>query len=243
MADIHIERKRPIWPWILLGLAVLAIILWLIFAREERREPDMVGTAPPPPAAVEPVPPSPGVVPDPGVAPLPETVQPPAAVPPPGLSEVPPASLAGAPEQVNQFLRYNQDLRARQAADITHDYTADGLRQLSGALAAIAERDKIADVEVEKQIQLLRGRADSMQKEALAAKHAEQAREAMLGAVTLMQAMQEKRFPSVQQHVAEAREAATAVSADVELLKQTSHVQRFFDRAALAVRGMASGTP
>jgi hypothetical protein len=134
-------------------------------------------------------------------------------------------------------------LRARQAADITHDYTADGLRQLAGALGAIAERDTIADVEVDKQMQLLRGRADAMQKDTLAASHAAQAREAMLGAVTLMQAMQEKRFPNLKQHVAEARDAATAVNADMELLKQTSDVQRFFDRSALAVRGMAAGTP
>jgi hypothetical protein len=32
MAEIKIEKKKPIWPWILLGLIILAVILYFVIA-------------------------------------------------------------------------------------------------------------------------------------------------------------------------------------------------------------------
>ena len=42
-----------------------------------------------------------------------------------------------APEAVNDFLRYADERRARADAELTHEYTADGLRRLAAALGAI----------------------------------------------------------------------------------------------------------
>lgn len=33
MTEIKIEKKKPIWPWILLGLLILAIVLYFLFFR------------------------------------------------------------------------------------------------------------------------------------------------------------------------------------------------------------------
>ena len=35
MAEIKIEKKKPVWPWILLGLIILAVILYFVFADDE----------------------------------------------------------------------------------------------------------------------------------------------------------------------------------------------------------------
>lgn len=37
MAEINIERKQgTAWPWIIAGLALLALLLWFLFARGDR---------------------------------------------------------------------------------------------------------------------------------------------------------------------------------------------------------------
>lgn len=44
MADIHIDRKRTsIWPWII-GLIVLALLIWALYELFDRdNEPETVG--------------------------------------------------------------------------------------------------------------------------------------------------------------------------------------------------------
>lgn len=38
MAEIKIEKKKAIWPWILLGLLILAIILYFLFFRNDTND-------------------------------------------------------------------------------------------------------------------------------------------------------------------------------------------------------------
>lgn len=35
MAEINIEKKKPVWPWILLGLVILGVILFFVFADDD----------------------------------------------------------------------------------------------------------------------------------------------------------------------------------------------------------------
>lgn len=35
MAEIKIEKKQPVWPWILLGIIILAVILYFVFADDD----------------------------------------------------------------------------------------------------------------------------------------------------------------------------------------------------------------
>ena len=64
MADIRIERKSNNWLWILIGLVILALILWFFFLRtgNDRAQTSPVPAEPAaqaPPAAL-PRPPLPG---------------------------------------------------------------------------------------------------------------------------------------------------------------------------------------
>lgn len=38
MAEIKIEKKKPVWPWILVGLIILAVIVFVVFASEDDDE-------------------------------------------------------------------------------------------------------------------------------------------------------------------------------------------------------------
>jgi hypothetical protein len=218
MADIRTQRTRPLWPWVIAGLVLLAIILWLILGRGDRAPATDPLVGDPAPTAVDPaVPPPPAAEPDPA-----------------------PATVAGAPAPVNQFLSYTQELRARPAVEITHEHTAEGLRHLADALAAMAQRDQIVVAEIEEQVSVLRKHADALQQEPEAARHPAHAREAMLGAVKLMEVLQTQRYPQLEQEVAQARNAATDIQAGVQLPEQADDVQRFFNRSAQVVHGMAA---
>lgn len=41
MAEIKVEKKKPVWPWILLGLIILGIILYFVFADDDNEIDDM----------------------------------------------------------------------------------------------------------------------------------------------------------------------------------------------------------
>jgi hypothetical protein len=39
MAEIKIEKKKPIWPWVLIGLLILAVILYFVIAEDDDDDP------------------------------------------------------------------------------------------------------------------------------------------------------------------------------------------------------------
>lgn len=41
MAEIKIEKKKPVWPWILLGLIILGVILYFLLADNDDSMDDM----------------------------------------------------------------------------------------------------------------------------------------------------------------------------------------------------------
>lgn len=36
MTEIKIEKKKPVWPWILLGLAIVALLIYLLYDKDEK---------------------------------------------------------------------------------------------------------------------------------------------------------------------------------------------------------------
>lgn len=41
MAEIKVEKKKPVWPWILLILGILALVYFL-FLRDEEEEQEVI---------------------------------------------------------------------------------------------------------------------------------------------------------------------------------------------------------
>ena len=140
--------------------------------------------------------------------------------------------LAGA---VNDFLRYAADNRASTDADHTHAYTSEGIRRLAAALGAVAERDGRSDENIGSRVQMLRERADALQRNPQSMQHARYAREAFDAAAELMRAMQ---TPASSAEAAEVTQAAGALDPGTMLLQQPQAIQRFFDEAANALRAM-----
>lgn len=145
-----------------------------------------------------------------------------------------------APAAVNDFLSYVEENRAEQSADSTHTYQAEGLRRLAAALDELADRDTIGSVSLDSRITALRNRADALQRNWRSTEHARYTREAFDSAAVLVEGMQRQRFSNIANEAAQLRQAASGVAPDRLLLEQKAEVQRFFQRAADAVRAMAN---
>lgn len=217
MAELHIERKeRSAWPWILLGLALLALLLWYLLGRDDVDDGVVADTAA-------------GVVTDTGAAP--------GAAP-----DAMPGAAGDAGGAVAAFLAYTDERRSRQNADLTHEYTADGIRRLAAALDVVARQDTVGGAALQPRLDSLRQGADALQRNAESMQHAEQTRAAFTSAAGIMAAVQERRFPDLGDEVGQVREAAEAVRAGAPLLEQRAQVQTFFDRAAAVLRAMTGTT-
>lgn len=206
MAELNIERKeRSVWPWVLGGLLLLALLIWFLFGRSDDREAVTAG-----PVAGDTV-------------------------------VTAPAAAAGGeelPAAVSEFVRFSETPVTGTATQ-AHDYTADGLRKLADALGAVSQGVTVSGVDVEERLGAIRTHADAMQRDPTSTQHALQTREAFLIASGLMQQFQEARFTGLTAQVGEVNDAASAVQSDRPLLDQMTEVQRFFERAAHAVREMA----
>jgi hypothetical protein len=144
-------------------------------------------------------------------------------------------TLAGAPGAVNDYLRFVADRRAMSDADHGHAYTADGIRRLADALAAVSERDGRSDENIRSRVTMLHERADALQRNPQSTEHARYAREAFDAAAELMRAVQTGTSSNA---VAEVSRAAGALEPNTMLLQQREAVQGFFDRAGSALRAM-----
>jgi hypothetical protein len=200
MAEIQIERKeRNVWPWVLAGLVLLAL-LWFLFTRGDDAAERQAGADT---AAVD-------------------------------------TAVAATTGAVNSFVSYVEERRARTDADLSHEYTADGLRRLAAALGDVATRDTAAGQAIQPRLDSLRQRADDLERNAGSTNHARYAREAFVAAAGVMSAIQQQRYPNLSSQVSAVRQAAESVQPGTLLLEQKTQVQQFFDRAADAMRGMTN---
>ena len=140
---------------------------------------------------------------------------------------------------VGEFVDFVTTRRASDAMGLQHEYTAEGLRRLAAAISALATRDTVAGFELEPRIQMLRERADALQRDPNADTHARQAREAFLVAASVLEDIQDRRFPHLDGEATAVVRAAEGVEAGRPLTEQESAVGTFFERASHLLRGMS----
>lgn len=209
MAELHVQRKeRSVWPWILVAVIILALLFWFLWGRND------------------------GV--DVGRADVTDTSM---------VGTVPNTDLMGssagtaAGPSVTQYLQF-VDARSSGAANMSHDYTSDGLRQLAAALTEIASGDSVGGVALQPRIDAIRERADAMQRNPTSTGHALQAREAFTLASSLMAQMSSKIANIDAGSLEGLQKAAMAIEPSRPLLDQVNQIEQFFSQAAQAVRNM-----
>jgi len=217
--QVHVERRRPVWPWLLLALLVLALFLLFMWYRGTPHDDEVL-------VPIDPTAQEEGMMDS-----APQTAQAPAEEPA-IIEEVP------APAEVAGFVRFTQETRA-QAAGLTHDYTADGLRQLAAALDAMSRTQAglPSAADASKHIAAVREWADAMQRDPQSLEHADQARAAFVAAAHAMEILQ-SASPGAEQAVQAVRASAEEIDAERPMLEQAAQIEAFFDRSAEALRSL-----
>jgi len=140
---------------------------------------------------------------------------------------------------VDDFLAWvaNSDTtRAATTGDMSHEYTAAGIKQLGSAIASIARGDSLSGTGADEQVSALNTLADRLQTEPQSLKHANLAQSAFAAAAQLLEDMQRRSFPNASAQVGAVRQAVNGVSKTRPLLEQRAEIKRFFASAADAIR-------
>jgi len=147
----------------------------------------------------------------------------------------------GAVDGFLSWVANSDTTNAAAASDLSHEYTATGVRQLAGAIGSIARGDSLGGSEVQEQVSALTTLADRLQTEPQSLKHADLVHAAFGSAAQLLLDVQQRSFPNARAQVDSVRQAADAMSKERPLLTQRAEVNRYFARAADAVRAMSGG--
>ena len=148
--------------------------------------------------------------------------------------------VAGMDAAVGEYVRFATEQTAGDAVGPRHEYTAEGIRRLAAAIGAIAERDSVAVGALEPRIRALRERADALQRDPSADAHALKAREAFLLAASVLEEIQDRRFPTLDGDARNVLRAAEALRANRPLTDQADPIRQFFDHSARLVQSMGS---
>jgi hypothetical protein len=155
----------------------------------------------------------------------------------PGAVLAPAPTAAGDPSSaIGAYLAYVERPNAQDDFGAQHEYTATAIRRLAAALDAAAARETVSGMSIDTMQTALRQKADALQRDATSAEHARYARDAFVAAATLMSAIQQGAYPDARGAVEDARAAALAIQQDEPLLEQRDAVQRFLDRAGVALQ-------
>lgn len=207
MADIGIqEKKRSIWPWVLLALAVALILWWFLSQRDDGRDVTTGADA--------------GYVAPAGSDTL-------------GTGAAAGAAAGGAVAAFMAHVQRNAD--GTMGADHQYTAAglrqlADAIREVNTGGTQGAGQD------IGSQLDILRVQADSLERNAQSNEHARMTREAMVTGATALEMLQRNRAPNAAEHVSQVRQSAEAVRPGTQLLEQRQHVKAFFDHAATALR-------
>lgn len=158
MAEIHVERRRPIWPWIVGALALLLIVVGVAWLRTE---PARTDAGP----AEDPAGPGTGI--DSGAR---------------GYA----VGTSGAlPAAIREYVEFSESPTGSSPGR-EHEYIAEGLRRLTAGLETLVEEPAAADGETRERLERFRRSANRLQQDPTSLEHSQMVRDVFTSAVDLL---------------------------------------------------------
>ena len=217
MAEIKIEKKKPIWPWIVLVLVILAILYFLVFADDDDSDDmdDMNETE---------------QIDEETVWGDEDTTSWETETDTTGwATEGDTLGSAG----VSAYLNYISD-NSRMGVD--HQYTNNALIELMNAIQAKADE---MNYNVDADMQSVRQDAKAIQDDPTATNHANTIKQAGTKLADILQKMQQEKYPDLSQDVQEVKTAVNNIDCSVETLQQKDQINKFFNEEADVLRKMS----
>lgn len=209
MAEIKIEKKKPIWPWIILVLVILAILYFLVFADDDN-DMDDVQTE-----QVE------------------ETTWEEDNQTDTTSWETRGDTLSGTGQGVEGYLAYISD---ENRMGIDHEYTNNAIVHLMNAVQAKANE---MNYDISADMQSVRQDAQQIQNDPMSLNHADKIKSAGTKLANVIEKMQQEEFPNLSNDVNEVKTAAQNIDTSTPTLDQRDQVKKFFDEAGDVLRKMS----
>lgn len=209
MAEIKVEKKKPVWPWILLGLLILAVILYFVFADNDTMD-DVDDTD-----DIE-------QVEDTTYTSNENTT---------GWDDN--TSTAGTGGEVENFIAHVGD-QSRMGID--HEYTNNALIHL---INAVETKAREVNVDIDASIQEMRGDAREITQNPQGTNHANKIKSVGEKIASTLEDIQEKNFPNLSNDVEEVKTAAQKIEASTLTLDQKDQINEFFNQAADVLKKMS----
>ncbi|MCY2688126.1 hypothetical protein [Salinimicrobium sp. TH3] len=209
MAEIKIEKKKPIWPWIILVLVILAILYFLVFADDDD-DLDEVETE-----QVE------------------ETTWEEEDAETTNWEDQTDTTDWDTSEGVEGYLAYISD---QEKMGIDHQYTNNALIELINAVQAKAD-DMNYDISAD--METVRQEAQAIKSDPMSLTHANTIKSAGTKLANVMEKMQKEEFPNLSSDVTEVKTAAQNIEGSTPTLDQKDQVKKFFDEAGDLLKKMS----
>ena len=219
MAEIKIEKKKPIWPWIILVLVILAILYFLVFANDN--EDDDMETDETEQLQEE------------NVWEEEDTTTWGAESDTTAWDTTATDTLGGSQAGVSGYLTYISD---KSKMGVDHEYTNNALLQLVDAVEAKANE---INFDIQADMQSVRQDANAIQQDPTGQNHANKIKQAGTKLADILEKMQQENFPNLSQDVQEMKTAANNIQGSVKTLEQKDQINKFFDEAADVLRKMS----
>ncbi|MHA6280730.1 hypothetical protein ACXYMT_11165 [Salinimicrobium sp. CAU 1759] len=216
MAEIKIEKKKPIWPWIILVLVILAILYFLVFADDDG-DIDDVETEQVEETAWEEDD---------------ETTTWDEQTDTTGW-ETDGDTLSATGQGVSGYLAYIAD---NNKMGIDHEYTNNAIIHLMNAVQAKANE---MNYDISADMQSVRQDARQIEKDPMALTHADKIKAAGTKLANIMEKMQKKGYPNLSSDVNEVKTAAQNINSTTPTLEQKDQIKKYFDEAGDLLRKMS----
>lgn len=138
-------------------------------------------------------------------------------------------------EAVEEFVDFT---RTEGEMGLDHVYTSNGIMKLNAALEALADDATVGTTSIESKREMMREAANSIEKDPMAATHANSIRDAFMASANLLEAIQQNNYPNYASEVQELKQAAMDIDPDVLTLNQKEAVKNYFDKAAQVLNHM-----
>lgn len=212
MAEIKIEKKKPIWPWIILALVILALLYFLVFADNDDND-DLDDNE------TEQV--------EEGAAWEDDTDT------TSWDNETSDMRSQTTGQGVEGYLAYISD---DQRMGVDHEYTNNAIVELMNAVQAKADE---INYDISADMQSVRQDAQAIQQDPSSLNHANTIKTVGTKLANVMEKMQQEKYPNLSQDVAEVKTAAENINASTPTLDQKDQVKKYFDEAGDVLEKMS----
>jgi len=199
MAEIKIEKKKPVWPWVILILVVLGIIAYFVYANDEDVNDDYNDDI------------------------INEQVMDTTNT----QSTYDPYNAGSSSSSYDQFMAYDQSIADSTRVAVDSSYTKKAFSNLTKAVVQKADENNIEDSEALSDLRDFSSLITSISTTNKDTKGFKNFKTASDKVVKVMEDIQKKSYPSLQTQVADLKTTAAKIDGSVMMNKQQNALYAF----------------